>query len=92
MLAVPVTASLAWDDASARVFAHGAPAPRKFGSRPLVRSLRAATTAIQDRLAATRPASIGAAGSALTGLAPPAPTQPAAALNGYASTRHEGTR
>lgn len=90
VLAVPVTASLARDDASARVFAHGAPAPRKFGSRPLVRSLRAATTAIQDRLAATRPASTGAAGPTLTGLR--APPRPSAALNGYASTKHGGTR
>lgn len=92
VLAVPVTASLAWDEASARVFAHGAPAPRKLGSRPLVRSLRAATTAIQDRLAATRPASTVEAGSALAGLAPPAPSHPATVLNGYASTRQGGTR
>ena len=92
VLALPVTASVAWDEASARVFAHGAPAPRKFQSRPLVRSVRAATMAIQDRLAATRPATSGAADSTLAGLAPLPASRPAAALNGFASTRQGGTR
>ena len=93
VLAVPVTASLAWDErVRAGLRARRPGAAQASADRPLVRSLRAATTAIQDRLAATRPASTGAAGSALAGLAPPAPTHPAAALNGYASTRQGGTR
>lgn len=46
VLQLPVTASLAWDPDAARVFAKGAKAPKKFDSSPLVRSLRAAQTAI----------------------------------------------
>jgi hypothetical protein len=54
VLALPVTASLAWDPGAARVFAKGAKAPHKFDSAPLVRSLRAARSAIEATVASNR--------------------------------------
>ena len=92
MLAVPVTGVAGVGRRVRAGLRARRPSAAQVQSRPLVRSLRAATTAIQDRLAATRPASIGAAGPALTGLASPRRLDPAAALNGYASTRHGRNR
>ncbi|MEO3939212.1 hypothetical protein V3N99_21035 [Dermatophilaceae bacterium Soc4.6] len=54
VLQIPVTASLPWDPDAAAVFARGATAPRRFGSSALVRSLTAASTAVQAAAAANR--------------------------------------
>ena len=91
VLGLPVVASLAWDEPSARVFGRGAPSPRKFQTRPLVRSVRAATTAIQGRLAATRPAAT-VPGPPATHGAPATGHAAAAVLNGFAQTTGGGTR
>ena len=54
VLQIPVTASLAWGQEAADVFAKGAKAPRRFDSSQLVRSLRAGRTSIQSAVAANR--------------------------------------
>jgi hypothetical protein len=59
VLALPVLASLAWDQEAAAVLSHGAPSPRGFDGRPLLRSLHGAGDAAR--------ASIGRADSRITG-------------------------
>jgi hypothetical protein len=56
VLQVPVTASLAWDPAGAAVFGHGSQPPKRFDTSPLPRSLKAAGTAIEAGIAASRAA------------------------------------
>ena len=92
VLGLPVISSLDFDEPSGRVFAHGAPAPRKLQSRPLVRSLRAATTAIQDRLAATRPAGTAPVDRPVEQAHPQAWAAPAVPVNGVAASTAGGTR
>ena len=54
VLSLPVTAALAWDEPAAAVFARGENPPRRFQGSALLRSLRSAVTALQDRVAANR--------------------------------------
>jgi hypothetical protein len=54
VLQIPVTAELAWDPETAKVFAKGSRAARKFDSSQLVRSLKAARTATQSALSVGR--------------------------------------
>jgi hypothetical protein len=54
-LGLPVTATLAFDEQAAAVFARGAPPPRRFASSALPHSLRAAGAAIQAQLATRQP-------------------------------------
>lgn len=54
VLQVPVTATVAWDEPAARVFAKGGPAPRRFDSCALVRSLKGARAGIETAVAAGR--------------------------------------
>ena len=58
VLQVPVLASVAWDEASAAVFARGADAPRKLERSALLRSLRSA----QDAITTTHHGQPGTAG------------------------------
>lgn len=48
VLQLPVAAVLPWEPATAAVFSAGAEPPRRFNASPLVRSLRAAGSAIQS--------------------------------------------
>ena len=59
VLQIGVTASLAWDAPAAEVFSRGANPPRRFESAPLLRSLRAAGSAITSAVNSNR-ASLGA--------------------------------
>lgn len=54
VLQLPVTASMAWDPAGAAVFGHGATPPRRFETSALPRSLRAARSAIESNIDASR--------------------------------------
>lgn len=54
VLQLPVTATLAWDEQAAAVFARGAAPPRRFDRSPLTRSLRVARTAVETQVAARR--------------------------------------
>ncbi|MGF0118789.1 hypothetical protein ACQFYA_21050 [Promicromonospora sp. Marseille-Q5078] len=54
VLNLPITATLAWDPDSARVYSHGENPHRKFASGPLNKSLRAAIQAMQSTLATSR--------------------------------------
>lgn len=54
VLQAPVTASLAWDEPAARVFAKGGSAPRRFDGSALVRSLKAAHAAITSTVTTNR--------------------------------------
>jgi hypothetical protein len=56
VIGLPVVASIAWDPNAASVFSHGAAPPRRFDTGALVRSLRAARSAIQASVAANRAA------------------------------------
>ncbi len=56
VMSLPVVASLAWDPAAAAVFSDGASPPRRFDTGPLVRSLRAAQSAIHTSVPAAQAA------------------------------------
>lgn len=62
VLALPVLASLAWDEEAAAVFSHGTPNPRGFDRCALMRSLHSAGDAAR--------ASIGRADAGITGPEP----------------------
>jgi hypothetical protein len=52
VLGLPVAGALAWQEAEAAVFSHGAAPPRRFDSRALPRSLGAARAAIESAIVA----------------------------------------
>ncbi|GAA1851948.1 hypothetical protein [Myceligenerans crystallogenes] len=56
VLGRPVTASVAWDPASAVVYSEGAAQPRKFPGSPLNKSLRAAIQGVQSNIVRSRAA------------------------------------